>query len=716
MTGTERSSTRILLVEDEQRVSESLQELLELYGYTAAAVPTGHEAAAYLKREPCDVVLLDLNLPGMKGQQLLDFIVSGHLNAAVIVISGEASSESGLDALRRGAHDYLRKPYAPDQLIRAIENAARKQRHANENAALESRLIESEKLHRYIVESSPDLIYMLDRDGRFTFVNSRIESLLGYRKNELLGVHYSTIVHEADQEFSRGVFNERRTGERAAHNIELRLKCRNGAVRGHQHYLPVELNAMGMYAPGDAPAGERFNGTYGIARDISDRKRAEEIINFQASHDLLTRLPNRFLFKDRLTQAIAQARRYPQTMAVMFLDLDRFKTVNDTLGHLIGDQLLQAVSKRIVHCLREGDTLARAGGDEYMLLLPQAGRRMEAAEVAKKILSELHQPFIVGDHELFVTVSIGIALYPEHGENPDMLIRRSDIAMYEAKSHGKDGFEFYRDDMSTVITDYVSLETGMRRALQDNQFVIHYQPQVNVTSGKVTGVEALVRWRHPTRGVLAPGEFIPIAEESGLIVALGEWVLRQACQDISAWREALPDLRVAVNFSMLQFEQAGLVEMIVSILEEYGVPGEALEIEITENMIMKDVENTVRKLRELSSHGIRVAIDDFGTGYASLSYLRRLPIDTLKLDHSFVRDIHTGSSGASIASAIASMSQSLDLNLIAEGVETELQMNYLRSIGCNEMQGFVLSPPLPADAARRFVLREPESLAGFRSA
>lgn len=710
--------TKVLVVEDELRVMQSLKELLEIHGYEVATASSGQAAIEHVKREPCDVVLLDLNLPHMKGHQVLDFITSGQLGIAVIVLSGDASTDSAISVLRRGARDFLCKPYAPEQLLSAIETAVRKQRIENDGTAMEARLIESERLHRYIVESSPDLIYMLDTEGRFSFINSRVESLLGYRKNELLGVHYSTLVYEPDGEFSRYVFNERRTGERASHNVELRLKCRNGdgVLRYHENrYLTVEVNARGMYNAGDAEAVQRFKGTYGIARDISDRKKAEEIINFQASHDLLTRLPNRFLFKDRLGLAISQARRNPQTFAIMFLDLDRFKVVNDTLGHLIGDQLLQSVSKRILGCLREGDTLARAGGDEYMLLLPQAGRRADASEVAKKILSELRQPFVIDGHELFVTISIGIALYPEHGENPDTLIRRADIAMYEAKSRGKDAYDFFRDDMNAVISDYVSLESGMRRALQSDQFALYYQPQVNVTSGEVIAVEALVRWQHPTRGLLVPSDFIPIAEESGLIVAIGEWVLRKACEEISKWRsEQLPPIRVAVNFSALQFEQANLVDMVVGILKEYDLPGEALEIEITENLVMKDMDKTVRKLRELSSHGIRVAIDDFGTGYASLSYLRRLPIDTLKLDQSFVQDIHTSSAGTSITAAIASMADSLSLNLIAEGVETEVQMNYLRSLGCEEMQGFMLSPPLPAEAAKRFVTREPESLAGIR--
>jgi diguanylate cyclase (GGDEF)-like protein/PAS domain S-box-containing protein len=714
--GVEPDNARILLIEDEPRVAESIGKLLGLYGYSVERAASGREAIARLKNVAFSVVLLDLNIAGVSGMDVLDFMVAGRLAAAVIVISGETSSEQAFRALKRGATDYLRKPYPPERLLNAVESAARGQRRRAESAAVESRLVESERLHRYIVESSPDLIYMLDNDGRFSFVNSRIESLLGFRKSELLGVHYSTLIHDDDREISRCVFNERRTGERASQNIELRLKCREGKERfSHHRYLPVELSAMGMYRRGEKPATERFKGTHGIARDISERKRAEEIINFQASHDLLTRLPNRFLFKDRLTLAVSQARRKPRTFAIMFLDLDRFKVVNDTLGHPVGDELLQSVSRRVLACLREGDTLARAGGDEFMLLLPEAGHRGDAAEVAKKILDALRGPFKLGEHELFVTVSIGIALYPEHGENPDALIRRADIAMYEAKSRGKDAYVFYRDDMSASVDEHATLESQLRKALSADELVVFYQPQVDVATGRVTAVEALARWNHPERGLLLPDEFLPVAEESGLMIALGERVLRMGCRDVAAWRAGeFKNVRLAVNFSLLQFEQAGLAGMIVSVLEEYGLPGEALEIEIAENMIMKDMDKTVRKLRELSSHGIRIAIDGFGTGYASLTSLRRLPIDTLKLDRSLVNDVQAGSSGRSIAAAVASMAASLDLKLVAEGVETDEQMNYLRSIGCTEMQGFMLSPAVAADAARRFMTREPESLAGVR--
>lgn len=698
---------RILIVEDELRVMQSLKELLELHDYDVDTAAGSQDAIKQLKTHHYDVALLDLQLPRMQSRKVLDYVGAGGWPTAVIALSGEASADRAVDALKRGAYDFLRKPYAPEQLIKAIDDASRKRRCRQDNAAMEARLLKSEKLHRYIVESSPDLIYMLDTNGRFTFVNSRIESLLGFRKPELLGVHYSTLVYESDEDLSRYVFNERRTGARASRNVELRLKRRGDRQQEFgEDYLTVEINSAGMYGGVANGTPAAFKGTYGLARDISDRKKVEAIVSFQASHDLLTRLPNRFLFKDRLALAISQAHRNPQTFAIMFLDLDRFKFVNDTLGHVIGDQLLQSASKRILACLREGDTLARAGGDEYMLLLPQAGHRDDAAEVAKKVLDALRRPFLVDGRELFVTISVGIALYPEHGENPETLIRRADIAMYEAKSRGKNTYEFYSHDMPMAVPGYAFLEDDIREALSANQFTLYYQPQIDVASGKVTGVEALLRWQHPTRDLLEPAEFISAAEDSGLIIAIGEWVLRKACEEISGWRaEGLPPVRLAVNFSARQFEQADFAATVLRVLDEYKLPGEALEIEIIESAIIKDYEETARKLRDLSRRGVRIAVDDFGTGYASLGYLRRLPVDTLKLDYSFVHDIHTTSAGTSITSAIASMAESLALNLIAEGVETEVQMNYLRSIGCDVMQGFMLSPPLPADAAKQFISR-----------
>lgn len=701
------SDIKVLIADDDPGVVNSLRTLLSLEGYEIFTAGDGQSAINVLGEETLDLVLLDLRMPHRDGLEILEFIGSRCPRTTVIVISGEATVDAAIGALRRGAYDFLRKPYAPEQLLRVVENALRKQRLERENESMATQLRDSEKLHRYLVESSPDLIYMLDEKGNFSLVNERVESLLGWQKDELLGRHYSVLVHPDDLEYAKYVFDERRTGDRASRNVELRLLSRNSwqGERHFQHYtVPIELSSTGVYDAGSAPSANCFKGTYGVGRDITDRKEAEKIISFQASHDLLTRLPNRFLFKDRVGLAIAQARRNNESFAVMFMDVDRFKRINDTLGHLVGDELLQVVGQRARSCLREGDTLARGGGDEYLLLLPQTGSKAGVSTVAEKILAALRKPLYLDGHELFLSATIGIALYPMHGESADSLIRMADIAMYRRKVQGKNGYSFYHESMNTLLSDHLTLETGLRKAISEGELSLYYQPQFNVQTGAIVAMEALLRWQHPERGLLAPVEFIPVAEESGLILPVGAWVLRSACRQLKAWREAgLPDVRMSVNFSALQFEQGNLAEEVMNILEEFDLPGSAIEVEITENIIMKDMKRTVRHLRKLSAHGVRIAIDDFGTGYASLSYLRRLPIDTLKLDRSFVRDIQYNNTGMPIVSAIVSMARSLDLNLVAEGVENEYQLSCLRSLGCHEIQGFLFSKPVPGEQATQLL-------------
>ncbi len=701
------SKIRILVVDDETRLRESLVELIARHGYEAHAASGGKAAVSMLETQNFDLLLLDLRMPDMTGIEVMQFINSRGLDVTVIVVSGDSSFDGAVTVLRQGAYDYVKKPYAAEELLRTVDNAVNKRRLEHENSAMHSRLAESEKLHRYIVNSSPDIIYMLDPDGCFTFLNERVESLLGYRVDDLVGKHYSVILHDEDVEQANYRFNERRTGERSSRNVELRLKCRDGI--GAPRYfesneLPIEMSAMGVYARTESGGRGKFLGTYGIARDITERKRAEEIISYQANHDLLTGLPNRTLLKDRLSLAISHSRRNSQSLAVLFLDLDRFKLINDTLGHVAGDELLQSVSSRLKDCLREGDTLARVGGDEFMLLLPEVRTDEDAAKVAQKIIEVLKHPFTIDGHDVFVSVSIGVAIYPRDGKTLDSLIKNADIAMYHIKERGKDGMQFFSQHMNATLSRYLSLESGMRKALELNQFRVYYQPQVDIVSGQVVGLEALIRWQHPTRGLLPPMEFVPLAEENGLIIPIGDWLLSTACEQIARWRDAgLPHVRVAVNLSALQVEQPSFVERVISVLDQYGLPGSALELEITENVIMKDMDIVVQKLRQLSSRGIRIAIDDFGTGYSSLSYLRKLPIHTLKIDRSFVHDIRHESGDGSIVTAIVAMAKGLRLKLIAEGVEHQAQLDYLRALGCHEMQGFLFSRPLEASQARRLI-------------
>ncbi|MCW9010126.1 EAL domain-containing protein, partial [Marinobacter sp.] len=446
---------------------------------------------------------------------------------------------------------------------------------------------------------------------------------------------------------------------------------------------------------------------YGIARDVTERKEAEAFINFQAYHDLLTRLPNRALFKDRLELAITHARRSQQKLAVMFLDLDRFKVVNDTLGHAMGDRLLQAVTHRLEKCLRRGDTLSRFGGDEFTLLLPSIHGNDDARNIARKLINALKAPFQLGDHEVFVGVSIGISVFPEAGETMDLLIQNADIAMYHVKARGKDGYRFYSDSMSINTANRLSLERDLRLALERNELRVFYQPQVCSRSNRVVGLEALVRWQHPERGLLYPGDFLPLAEETRLVGKLSEQVIDQACRDVGRWiSSGHSDLRLAVNLSPSQVEHPRFVETLMNRVAAHNFPADNLEIEITENVIMNDLEQISRKLKELAATGVRIAIDDFGTGYSSLNYLHRLPIHTLKVDQSFVKAIRSGEDGACIVNAIIAMAHGLKLEIVAEGVETDDQLAYLKSLGCHQVQGFFYGPARPAADITRLLAKD----------
>lgn len=709
---------KILVVDDDPIVLKSLKELLAIRGFNPNIAIGGQEAICQLDQNDYDLVLLDLHMPYVNGHDVMDHINKNKINTSVIIVSGETSFEAAKSACSQGAYDFLRKPYATDELIITINNALKEKRLQKHNAFMQQQLSESERLHKYIVNTSPDIIYILDQDGHFTFINERIESLLGFSKQEIVGKHYSFLVHHDDMELARYVFNERRIGTRASKNIELRLKCKDDGMSRHfdNRTLPIELCAMGMYS-GEHEKDGSYTGTYGIARDVTERKIAEDTISFQAYHDLLTKLPNRALLRDRLSLAINQAKREGEKLAVMFLDLDRFKNINDSLGHMIGDELLQQVSMRLKECIRSTDTLARFGGDEFTLLLPKIHNgRNDASRLAKKIISTLKLPFIVDGHELYVSASIGIALYPQDGSHMDSLIKHADVAMYHAKGQGKNGFQFYSNDMNVPYIKKLSMDTGIHKALDNNEFHLVYQPQVNLRSGEIVGVEALLRWNHPEHGTISPTEFIPFAEESGLIIEIGYWVFKTACTELSRWRSAgLPEIRMSVNMSARQLMADNIVDNIINIMKDYNIPGRCIELEITENAIMDDMDSVIRKLHELNQHGISFAIDDFGTGYSSLSYLHKLPIQTLKIDRIFLKESCINKGDNTIINTIVAMAKGLKLNVIAEGVESQAQLEYLREIDCNEAQGFLFGKPLPPDIISQLLTQEPFATPGSRS-
>ncbi|MGO0063057.1 EAL domain-containing protein [Brevibacillus fluminis] len=442
-------------------------------------------------------------------------------------------------------------------------------------------------------------------------------------------------------------------------------------------------------------------------RDITEQKRNEEQIKHQAYFDVLTGLPNRMLFHDRLSQAISQANRNGEKLAVLFLNLDRFKIINETLSHFIGDALLKEVSQRLAACLHAGDTLSRLGSDEFKIILPEISQGEDAAKVAQQILDVLSQPFVLEGHDLHITASIGITLFPDDGTDNKELVFNANAAMSRAKANGGNQYSLYSPALISTALEKLSLESELRKAVERGELVLHYQPRINLATNKIIGMEALVRWQHPQKGRISPAAFIPLAEETDLIVHIDRYVLRSACKQAKAWQDAgFPPLRVAVNISARHFQRSNLIETVASILAETGLSGQYLELEITEGTTMSDAETAISLIRQLKTLGIHIAIDDFGTGYSSLSYLKKFPIDTLKIDQSFIRDISVDLNHASIVSYIISLGHSLHLNVIAEGVETEEQRAFLQAGHCNEMQGYLFSPPVPPEEFECLLMKD----------
>lgn len=456
-----------------------------------------------------------------------------------------------------------------------------------------------------------------------------------------------------------------------------------------------------------------------IISNISDYKQAAEKIKHLALHDTLTDLPNQYLFNDRLMQAIAHAEREKQLLAVLFIDIDNFKHINDTVGRRAGDQLLQGIAKRLMIGMRRTDSVARAstedsehmvarlGGDEFTVLLADIKNIQDPATVAQRILSLLSKPFVIGAQEVFITASLGIAVYPFDGKDADTLLINADVAMYQAKNYGRNNYQYYSESMNNIRVERFKVGNKLRKALDQNEFMLFYQPQIDISTGKIIGVEALIRWLQPDLILIKPGEFIPLAEETGLIIPIGDWVLRTACAENIAWqKEGLQPIRMTVNVSSIQFRQDNFVETVSGILGETGLDPQYLQLELTEGTIMQDSQNTIKKLRSLQSMGIQVAIDDFGTGYSSLNYLKRFPLSTLKIDYSFVRDIVTSPTDQAIVNAIVSLAHNFNLKVIAEGVEKRKQLSFLRECGCEGAQGYLICPPVNTVVLAEFIRKE----------
>jgi len=688
-----------LVVDDDELARTSLVTLLLNQWRNIHQAKDGEDAIDLICQRQFDIIILDLNMPKKSGDQVLAFIKEKKIKTTVIVISGESSINKVTEAVKLGAYDIFRKPYNYDELEHCIFNAIKKINVELEKSQIQSRLTHSEKLHRYMVDNSPDLIYLLNSEGEFSFVNDSFTKLLGYEKEELLGRHYSEFIVNEDRLKAEYLFNERRTENRNNRAIELRLKCnkQNHSKHFDATSCPIELNSMGIYSreSDDVYHAQKFQGTYGVARDISRRKKAEKLITYQAYHDMLTKLPNRAMFLDRLDLAIKQSKRSGETLIIMFLDLDRFKIINDSFGHVVGDQLLIEVASRLKAEIRNGDTLARLGGDEFMLLLPQPTSKDQAEKVAQKLIKSLQNPFYLKNKEVYINVSIGISICPDDTMDTNTLIKNADLAMYEVKTSGKNNYAFFNNQLIKAAEEKMSIESGLRKALKEDEFEIYYQPQFDCQSKQIIGVEALLRWNHPTKGMLSPNYFINHAEESRIIEKITEWMLHRVNKDLfenDDFRKS--NIKLSVNLSPIDIGQKEFPENLIALIDEYQIPPERLEIEITENMFMSDINACIHKLQVLANKEVSIAIDDFGTGFSSLNYLRELPVNTVKIDYSFTSEIEDSDKGAAIVAAIVGMAQGLGINLVAEGVETDTQANYLESLGCYTMQGYLFSKPV----------------------
>jgi diguanylate cyclase (GGDEF)-like protein/PAS domain S-box-containing protein len=557
---------------------------------------------------------------------------------------------------------------------------------------------ESEERYRKLFELSPDGMLIFS-EGRIVLVNSMCMKMLGASAPEqLIGRPYLELFQADYRE---------RVGERVRHMEEA-----NAALPAEERRI-VMLDGTGLDV--EAAASPFMHqgkpSVQVVMRDITDRKKADERLNYLAQYDSLTGLPNRGLFRDRLEHSLAQAKRSGRPAAVLYIDLDRFKTVNDTLGHATGDKLLQQVAVRLAECVRRGDTVGRFGGDEFGMILLDLAKPGDAAVVAQKINDALARPFDLDGHLTFVSSSIGITLYPADASDPAVLNMNADAAMYRAKELGRNNYQFFTQEMNERAKQRMHMEASMRRALERGEFLLHYQPKVDLASGAICGIEALLRWAQPEKGLVSPAEFIPVLEDTGLIIPVGEWVAREACRQIAAWQQAgLQAPPVAVNLSARQFQQKNLAGVMRDILKESGVGAAQLQFEITESLLMNDPEGAVRTLLGLKEIGVMLSIDDFGTGYSSLAYLKRFPLDALKIDRAFIKDIVTDADDAAITLAIINLAHNLKLKVVAEGVETEAQLNLLALHACDEMQGYYFSRPVPA-AELEAMLREGRRLA-----
>jgi diguanylate cyclase (GGDEF)-like protein/PAS domain S-box-containing protein len=675
----------LLLVEDNPGDARLLREMINEEG--ARNMEMTHalcmkDAERHLSDREVDIILLDLGLPDVEGVTAVQRIRAAAPRVPLVVLTGRDDEALAALALQEGAQDYLIKGQIDSRgLLRAL-------RYAIERKTMEEALFVEKERAQVTLNSIGDAVVCTDMSGNITFLNFVAEKMTGWAWQEAAGRPMLEVLQILDAGSREPAPHPINVAVGVDRTVRLSSNCI--LVRRDGFETPIEDSVAPIH---DREGKE--TGAVIIFRDVSTARAMAAQMTHSAQHDYLTGLPNRMLLNDRVTQAIVLAPRHSKKVAVLFLDLDGFKHINDSLGHPTGDKLLQSIAKRLVACVRSSDTVSRQGGDEFVVLLSEMEQSEDAAISALRILQAVAEAHTIDYHDLHVTASIGLSVFPDDGKDAETLIKNADTAMYQAKENGRQSYQFFRPAMTVRAVERQSIEENLRRALERREFTLHYQPKIRLRTGEITGAEALLRWTHPVRGSVSPAQFIPVAEDCGLILPIGQWVLREACKQARAWLNAGLSLgTIAVNISSMEFRDDNFLESVFATLSETGLDPKLLELELTESVLMKRAESAATVLKTLRARGVQIAVDDFGTGYSSLSYLRKFPIDALKIDQSFVRQITAAPDDTTIVTAVISMGRSLKLRVVAEGVETREELAFLQTHLCDEAQGYYFSRPV----------------------